>query len=208
MNTLVNPSLLPSQHIFIIDDNASMTKLLKIMLTQMGYLTYGYSNAIDFLNAIPDVTPSILITDMNMSQMTGIELQVELGRLERTMPVIFISGEATVPQSIAALKQGAVDFLLKPINKQQLKAAVESAFEVEVQKRLCASNKASFASTLKILSPRERETYELLILGYNNTEILEALHISLPTTKQYKTAVMRKLQVNSLAELINLQKIS
>ena len=208
MNTLVNPSLLPSQHIFIIDDNASMTKLLKIMLTQMGYLTYGYSNAIDFLNAIPDVTPSILITDMNMSQMTGIELQVELGRLERTMPVIFISGEATVPQSIAALKQGAVDFLLKPINKQQLKAAVESAFEVEVQKRLCASNKASFASRLKILSPRERETYELLILGYNNTEILEALHISLPTTKQYKTAVMRKLQVNSLAELINLQKIS
>ncbi len=208
MNTLVNSSLLPSQHIFIIDDNASMTKLLKIMLTQMGYLTYGYSNAIDFLNAIPDVTPSILITDMNMSQMTGIELQVELGRLERTMPVIFISGEATVPQSIAALKQGAVDFLLKPINKQQLKAAVESAFEVEVQKRLCASNKASFASRLKILSPRERETYELLILGYNNTEILEALHISLPTTKQYKTAVMRKLQVNSLAELINLQKIS
>ena len=208
MNTLVNPSLLASQHIFIIDDNASMTKLLKIMLTQMGYLTYGYSNAIDFLNAMPDVDCSILITDMNMSQMTGIELQVELGRLERTMPVIFISGEATVPQSIAALKQGAVDFLLKPINKQQLKAAVEAAFEAGVQKRLCASNKTFLASRLQILSPRELETYELLILGYNNSEILEALHISLPTTKQYKTAVMRKLNVNSLAELINLQKIS
>jgi FixJ family two-component response regulator len=208
MNTLGNSSLLASQHIFIIDDNASMTKLLKIMLTQMGYLTSVYSNAIDFLNVMPDVDYSILITDMNMSPMTGIELQVELGRLERTMPVIFISGEATVPQSIAALKQGAVDFLLKPINKQQLKAAVESAFEAEVQKRLCASNKASLASRLQILSPRERETYELLILGYNNSEILEALHISLPTAKQYKTAVMRKLNVNSLAELINLQQLS
>ncbi len=208
MNTLINPRLLASQHIFIIDDNASMTKLLKIMLTQMGYLTSVYSNAIDFLNVMPDVDCSILITDMNMSQMTGIELQVELGRLERTMPVIFISGEATVPQSIAALKQGAVDFLLKPINKQQLKAAVESAFEAEVQKRLCASNKASLASRLQILSPRERETYELLILGYNNSEILEALHISLPTAKQYKTAVMRKLNVNSLAELINLKQLS
>jgi FixJ family two-component response regulator len=207
MDILVKSNLLAPQHIFIIDDNASMTQLLQIMLTQMGYLTYGYSNAIDFLNAIPDVTPSILITDMNMSQMTGIELQVELGRLERTMPVIFISGEATAPQSITAFKQGAVDFLLKPINSQQLKAAVESAFEVEVQKKLCASNKASFASRLKILSPREREIYELLILGYNNTEILEALHISLPTTKTHKTAVMRKLQVNSLAELINLQKL-
>jgi FixJ family two-component response regulator len=208
MNTLINPRLLASQHIFIIDDNASMTKLLKIMLTQMGYLTSVYSNAIDFLNVMPDVDCSILITDMNMSQMTGIELQVELGRLERTMPVIFISGEATVPQSIAALKQGAVDFLLKPINKQQLKAAVESAFEAEVQKRLCASNKASLVSRLQILSPRERETYELLILGYNNSEILEALHISLPTAKQYKTAVMRKLNVNSLAELINLKQLS
>ena len=208
MNTLVNSSLLASQHIFIIDDNASMTKLLKIMLTQMGYLTYVYSNAIDFLNAIPDVTPSIVITDMNMSKMTGIELQFELGRLERTMPVIFISGEATVPQSIAALKQGAVDFLLKPINKQQLKAAVQSAFEVETQKILGLHNKASLTSLLKILSPRERETYELLILGYNNTEILEALHISLPTTKQYKMTVMRKLKVNSLAELLNLQRVS
>ena len=155
---------------------------------------------------MPDVDCSILITDMNMSQMTGIELQVELGRLERTMPVIFISGEATVPQSIAALKQGAVDFLLKPINKQQLKAAVESAFEVEVQKRLCASNKASFTSRLKILSPREREIYELLILGYNNTEILETLRVSLPTAKQYKVAVMRKLKIKSLSALISLDR--
>ncbi len=208
MQTLVNSNLLALQHIFIIDDDESMVKFLNIVLKKMGYSTYVYANAIDFLKAIPDVSPAILITDMNISEMTGIEVQAELVRLERIMPIIFISGESTVPQSIAAMKQGAADFLLKPVNQQQLKAAVESAFEVEMQKRLCASNKASLESRLKILAPRERETYELMILGYNNTEILETLKISLPTTKQYKTAVMRKLNISSLAELIDLQRLS
>ncbi|MEI6270077.1 MAG: response regulator [Methylococcaceae bacterium] len=208
MQTLVNSNLLVLQHIFIIDDDESMVKFLNIVLKKMGYSTYVYGNAIDFLKAIPDVSPSILITDMNISEMTGIEVQAELVRLERIMPIIFISGESTVPQSITAMKQGAADFLLKPVNLQQLKAAVESAFEVEMQNTLCASNKASLESRLKILAPRERETYELMILGCNNTEILETLKISLPTTKQYKTAVMRKLNISSLAELLDLQRLS
>jgi FixJ family two-component response regulator len=207
MQTLVNSNLLDLQHIFIIDDNEIMVKFLNIVLKKMGYSTYVYSNAIDFLKAIPDVSPSILITDMNISEMTGIEVQAELVRLERIMPIIFISGESTVSQSITAMKQGAVDFLLKPVDLQQLKAAVESAFKVEMQKTLCTSNKASLQSRLKILAPRERETYELMILGYNNTEILKMLKISLPTTKQYKTAVMRKLNISSLAELLDLQRL-
>ena len=205
MEALVNSSLLAAQHIFIIDDDQSMTKLLKIMFKKMGYSTYVYNNAIDFLTEIPDVSPSILITDMNISKITGIEVQAELVRLERAMPVIFISGESTVAQSIVALKQGAMDFLLKPVNQQQLKAAVESAFVLEAQKIQLAINKASLEKTLKTLSPREREVYRLMILGYNNTEILKALNISLPTTKQYKMAVMRKLKVSSLLELINFQ---
>jgi len=208
MDTLVNSSLLASQHIFIIDDSEAITKLLNIMLSKMGYSTYVYHNALDFLKEIPDVSPSILITDMNIPEMSGIELQDKLIRLNRTMPVIFISGEATVPQSVTALKQGAVDFLIKPVNKQQLKTAVESAFEVEAQKNACASNKASLALKLKILSPRERETYDLLILGYNNAELLNSLKLSLPTIKQYKAEVMRKLQIGSLSELIDLQRIS
>jgi FixJ family two-component response regulator len=205
MQTLVNSSLLAAQHIFIIDDDESMTKLLKIILRKMGYSTYVYNNAINFLKAIPDVSPSILITDMKISKMTGIEVQAELVRLERTMPVIFLSGEATVAQSIAALKQGAVDFLLKPVSQQQLKVAVESAFELEVQKIQLAINKVSLEKTLKNLSPREREVYNLMILGYNNTQIITALNVSLPTAKQYKMGVMRKLKVSSLLELINFQ---
>jgi len=208
MQVLGNSNLIVSQqHIFIIDDDEHMLKFLKILLIKMGYSTYGFNNAIDFLKAIPDVNPSILITDMKMAQMTGVELQAELGRLKRTMPVIFISGESTVPQSIAALKQGAMDFLLKPVNKQQLQTAVESAFELEEQKIQSAINKASLEKRLNILAPRERDVYELMILGYNNNQILEMLNLSLSTTKQYKTAVMRKLNVSSLLDLLDLQPL-
>jgi len=202
MHALVNSSLLASQHVFILEDNESLAKLLKINLSKLGYSTYAYSNPVDFLQAIPEVSPSILITDMNMPQMTGVEVQAELMRLKLSMPIIFLSGESSIPQSITALKQGAVDFLLKPVNQQQLKKAVESAFEVSVQNIQSAINKASLETQLLVLSPREREVYELMILGYNNPEILETLNISLPTTKQYKAAVMRKLNISSLSELI------
>jgi two-component system, LuxR family, response regulator FixJ len=184
-----------------------MIKFLKNLLINMGYSVYGYSNPIEFLKAMPKVSPSILITDMKMGQMTGIELQAELIRLKRAMPVIFISGESTVPQSITALKQGAIDFLLKPFNKQQLQTAVESAFELKEKIIQSAIKKASLEIRLNILSPREREVYELMILGYNNTQILETLNLSLSTTKQYKTGVMRKLKLSALSDLLDLQRL-
>ena len=206
MLTSVDTSSFSAQYIFILDDDKAMTKLLNIMLIQMGYITFLYSNAIDFLKAIPEVSPSILITDMNMPEMTGIEVQAEIVRLERTMPIIFLSGESSVPQAITALKQGAVDFLLKPVNLQQLKAAVETAFESAMQTIQSAINKSSLETRLMVLTPRERDVYDLMILGYNNTEILEALSISLPTAKQYKVAVMRKLKIKSLSALIDLDR--
>ncbi len=207
MLTSVHASSISAQYIFILDDDIAMTKLLNIMFTKMGYITFLYSNAIDFLKAMPEVSPSILITDMNMPEMTGIEVQFEIARLERIMPIIFLSGESSVPQSIAALKQGAVDFLLKPVNQQQLKAAVESAFEASMKNIQSTINKKSLETILMILTPREREAYDLMILGYNNTEILEALSISLPTAKQYRMAVMRKLKIKSLSELIDLDRV-
>ncbi len=209
MKTLVNSNLIEFQHVFIIEDNKDMAALLEIMLSKLGYSTAIYNNANDFLKAIPkELGSSIVITDMDMPQMTGVELQAELIRLKLILPIIFLSGQSTMPQTISALKQGAVDFLLKPVNIQQLKTAVESAFELSVQNIQSAINKASLALQLSVLSTREREVYELLILGYNNNEILETLNISLATAKQYKAAVMSKLKMNSLSDLIDLERSS
>ncbi len=209
MKTLVNSNLIEFQHVFIIEDNKDMAALLEIMLSKLGYSTAIYNNANDFLKAIPkELGSSIVITDMDMPQMTGVELQAELIRLKLILPIIFLSGQSTMPQTISALKQGAVDFLLKPVNIQQLKTAVESAFELSVENIQSAINKASLALQLSVLSTREREVYELLILGYNNNEIRETLNISLATAKQYKAAVMSKLKMNSLSDLIDLERSS
>lgn len=204
MNGLIAPTLLAAQHIFIIDDCELITTFLDIRLSKMGYTTYVYQNGHDFLNDIPDVSPSILITDMNMPEVTGIELQKELARLNHTMPVILMSGESTIPQYITAIEQGAIAFLLKPLDKEQLKAVVASAFKEEAQRLLSANNMHALALKLNTLSPRERATYKLLILSYNNAELAESLNLSLSTIKQYKAEVMRKLQATTLAELINL----
>ena len=119
--------------------------------------------------------------------------------------MIFISGEASVGQSIIAMKQGALEFLINPFKNEELIAAVKSAFELVAKNNRYLIKKNALEAELKELSPRERTVFDLLIMGYNNAQIMKTLGISLPTTKQYKSAVMRKLRVSSLSELIEMQ---
>ena len=130
MNSLKASNIDTLLHVFVIEDDESLCKLIKIMLSKLGYSVHVYGNAVDFLKAIPDVSLSIIISDMKMPMLSGIELQIELDRQGRSMPMIFISGEASVGQSIIAMKQGALEFLIKPFKNEELIAAVKSAFEL------------------------------------------------------------------------------
>ena len=205
MNSLKASNIDTLLHVFVIEDDESLCKLIKIMLSKLGYSVHVYGNAVDFLKAIPDVSLSIIISDMKMPMLSGIELQAELDRQGRSMPMIFISGEASVGQTITAMKQGALEFLIKPFKYEDLIAAVKSAFELGAKNNRFLIKKTVLESELKKLSPRERTVFDLLVIGYNNVQIMKTLSISLPTTKQYKTAVMRKLRVSSLSELIEMQ---
>lgn len=114
-------------------------------------------------------------------------------------PIIFISGEASIQESIDAMKQGAIEFLVKPFEIDTLIAAVNNAIKIELKE-------INLNFLLKNLSPREFEVYNLLLQGLNNQELIDKLHLSLPTVKQYKSEVMRKLKVNSLSKLIELAR--
>jgi two-component system, LuxR family, response regulator FixJ len=205
MMSLSTSSIDKHEHIFLIEDNEAMYRLIEIILTKAGYSVHVYTNPVAFLKAIPEFYLSIIITDMNMPLMSGVELQTELDRQGRSMPMIFISGEASVGQSITAMKQGALEFLIKPFKNEELIAAVKSAFELVAEIDRYSIKKNALEAELKELSPRERTVFDLLIMGYNNAQIMKTLGISLPTTKQYKSAVMRKLRVSSLSELIEMQ---
>jgi two-component system response regulator TtrR len=141
---------------------------------------------------------------MRMPGLSGVELHAELLRLGRLLPVIYISGESTVAQSIQAMKQGAVEFLIKPFGREELLRAVAASLEKDRQQMQHLIKAARAAQARAQLSPREAQVHELMLKGYNNREIMDALQISLPTAKQYKSEVMRKLGARSLSELIAL----
>jgi FixJ family two-component response regulator len=149
--------------------------------------------------------PAVIITDMRMPGMNGVELQSELLKRGRKTPIIFISGESTLPQTISAMKQGAIEFLIKPFERDQILSAIERGLEQDVAYMRFSSEQSALENSLKSSAPREREVFELLALGFNNAQIQEKLQIALSTAKQYKSEVMRKLNLSSLAELIALK---
>ena len=194
-----------SKHIFLIDDDESMRTAIKGMLEFLGFQVHVYASAIEFLKVSMQAAPAVIITDMQMPDMSGVELQAELLKRGRQIPIIFISGESTLPQTISAMKQGAIEFLLKPFERDQLLSAVVRGLEQDVAYMRSYVVQTTLAEGLKGLSPREREVFELLAIGFNNLQIQEKLNISLPTAKQYKSEVMRKLNLSSLAHLMALK---
>ncbi|MDH6303340.1 FixJ family two-component response regulator, partial [Polynucleobacter sphagniphilus] len=112
------------KHVFLIEDDASMRATLTSLLEFLGYRVYPFASAIEFLKIPLHVAPAVVITDMRMPDMTGVELQAELIKRGREVPIIFISAESTVAQSITAMKQGAIEFLVKPFERDALLDAV------------------------------------------------------------------------------------
>lgn len=193
-------------HVYLIEDHDDLRIGLIKMLEKSDFMVHPFSNPIDFLNSKIDASPAVLITDMRMPKMNGIELQAALLELGKTMPTIFISGESSVAQSVTAMKQGAFEFLTKPFTQKSLLAAVRRGIEMDIKARKSRDLARHREGLLASLSPRELEVFWLLSKGLNNNEIVRGLGISLPTTKQYKSQVLRKLGVSAISELINIAR--
>jgi len=140
-----------------------------------------------------------------MPEMSGIELQGELIKKGSKIPIVFISGESTVQQSITAMKQGAIEFLVKPFSREDLMAAIARGIELDTQLMSKVIKLSEFEQKLAQLSPRERQVFDLLALGYSNSELVDELGIALSTVKEYKSEVMYKMRLRSLSELIALK---
>ena len=203
MVTNINHS---QKHVFLIEDHDELRDDLTRILEFMGYVVHPFPDPIQFLEYDKHLAPAVVVSDMRMPHMTGVELQEKLKELGRTIPMVIISGESTDQQIIAALKNGAIDFLLKPFARESLLSAVAKGIEIDSAAMQNVIRVSEFNEKLKILSPRERQVFQLLSQGFSNRELMENLNISLPTVKQYKSEVMYKLRLRSLAELIALNK--
>jgi FixJ family two-component response regulator len=183
--------------IFLIEDDSSQRKSIESLLEFKGLIVESFKNANDFLSYHDITRPSVLISDMRLPDLNGVELYKALTDRGEDIPIIFISGESSIQQSIDAMKQGAIEFLVKPFDINDLTNAIEKATRLE-------HKRVNLKTLLKNLSPREKQVFDLLIQGLNNSELMKKINVSLPTAKQYKSEVMRKLGVKSLSELMNL----
>ena len=191
-------------HVDVVDDDDSLRNSICDLLGFAGYHVRAWRDAESFLDHLPQTAPAVVVTDMRMPGLSGLEMHAELVARGRTMPIIYISGESTVPQSIGAMKLGALDFLVKPFSREDLLRAVSAGIEKDRKQMQQMIEQARFEQALAHLSPREREVMALLVKGSSNSEIVEAMNISLPTTKQYKSQIMRKLGVRSLSQMMKL----
>jgi FixJ family two-component response regulator len=192
------------KYIFLVEDDDELRSDLERALQFCGYTIFSFANPEQFLREFKPVVPAVLVTDMRMPKQSGIELQAELIDKGHTIPIIFISGESSDEQIVKAFKNGAFDFLLKPFSREVFLSSVAKAIEQDSVAMQDLIRKSQLAEALKTLSPRERQVFELLTKGYGNKELVEKLGISLPTVKEYKSEVMYKLRLRSLAELIAL----
>jgi len=194
------------KHIFLVDDNEELLSDLERTLSFGGYTVYAFSDPAQFLEKFSPVVPAVLLVDMRMPNLSGIEIQERLIAEGNKMPIIFMSGESRDFQIVKAFKNGAHDFILKPFGRELLLQSVAKAIEQDALLMQELIQKAQLSEKLKSLAPRERQVFDLLAKGYNNRELVETMGISLPTAKQYKSEVMYKLRLRSLAELIALNK--
>jgi FixJ family two-component response regulator len=193
-----------SKYIFLVEDDDELRSDLERALKFCGYTIFAFANPEQFLSQFKPLVPAVLVTDMRMPKQSGIQLQAELIAKGHKIPIIFISGESTDEQIVKAFKNGAFDFLLKPFSRETFLSAVAKAIEQDSIAMHELIRTSSIAVALKTLSPRERQVFNLLAKGYGNRELVEALGISLPTVKEYKSEVMHKLRLRSIAELIAL----
>ncbi|MBU3578132.1 response regulator transcription factor [Polynucleobacter sp. UK-Kesae-W10] len=192
------------KYVFLVEDNNELRSDLERTLRFCGYIAHSFADPEEFLREFKPLVPAVLVTDMRMPQLSGVDLQADLLAKGHKIPIIFISGESSDEQIIKAMKNGAFDFLLKPFSRESLLSAVEKAIEQDAIVMMELIRKTRLAEALKKLSPRERQVFDLLAKGYGNKELVDELGISLPTVKEYKSEVMYKLRLRSLSELISL----
>jgi len=188
----------PDTPIYVIDDDHDMCRALTLVLTMDGRQTRSFTRPTDFLHELANLPPGLVISDVCMPEVDGLELVAKLAALARTDPVILITGHADVPLAVRALKRGACDFIEKPFEPATLLDAIVSAGVGDPQTGIHAH------PLVARLSRRERQVFEQLVEGGTNKQIALKLGLSFRTVEVYRAKLMGKLECRNLSELVRL----
>ena len=208
MSTDHEPRIGSMQHsspiVFIVDDDVSVRESLQGLLDNAGWRVETFSSAREFLARPRQLTPSCLVLDVTLPDLNGLELQQQIAGDRGDMPIIFITGYGDIPTSVKAMKAGAVEFLTKPISTDALLNAISQAIEHSGRTLRDQAERSILRDRYDSLTPRERDVMHLVVTGQLNKQAAGELGISEITVKAHRGKVMRKMQVGSLAELVNI----
>jgi FixJ family two-component response regulator len=190
--------------VFAVDDDASVRKGLTRLLRSAGYKHEIFKSASDFLARPPHSGPSCVIVDVQMPVLNGMDFQETLIRQRREEQLVFVTGHGDIPMCAQAMKAGAVDFLGKPFDDEELLQCVQRALTRSTEQRRRSAEKNEAQRLLDLLTPREFEVMELVTTGMLNKQIAGELGTAQKTVKVHRGRVMQKLGITSVAELVRL----
>ena len=193
-------------HVFLVDDDQDVRLSVADVLIHLGYGVSDFDSAASFLQQALRCSPAVLVLDMRMPKMTGLDLQKVLIEKDWPIPIIYMSGDSQSQEIIDAMKLGAVDFLWKPIAHTQLIQVVNKGLKLDVQRHEDQLRLKRVAALQQSLSAKEQEILSLMLLGHGNKAIGIEKNVMADTVKKHRAQIMAKMEVNSLAELLSLCK--
>jgi two-component system response regulator TtrR len=188
--------------VYVVDDDASIRELVEWLVRRDGIAVRTFASAREFLDACAPGAPGCLVLDLYLPGMSGLELQRDLAGRGIEMPVIFLSGRADVPNAVQAVKGGAIDFIEKPFDYKRMLSLVHEGLARDALSRERRGRTAAAAARLACLTQREREVLDRVIDGKPNRVIAEELAISIKTVEAHRARLMEKLEVDSMAALV------
>src|SRR6266699_4969714 len=194
----------PSPTVFVVDDYAPVRSSISRLLHAAGFAVAAFGSPQEFLAQYDPRIPGCLVLDLDMPAVNGFELQRILATKGSVLPIIFLTGHGDIPKSVRAMKHGASDFLTKPVNDEDLLAAVRAAIEKDRALSRRQTELSEIRARLATLTPREREVLEHVVTGKLNKQIAGDLGITEATVKMHRAHVMAKMKVQSVAELARL----
>jgi FixJ family two-component response regulator len=196
----------PDAIVFVVDDDVSVREGLEGLIRSAGLRAETYASAQEFLARPLADLPSCLVLDVRLPGLSGLDLQKRMAEAHLEIPIIFITGHGNVPAAVQAMKAGALEFLTKPFTDRDLLEAIQQAIKRDRAARRHQAEMRELRGRYESLTPREREVMELVVSGLLNKQVAAGLGTSMVTVKIQRGQVMRKMQADSLADLVRMSQ--